>query len=376
MSIEQGGESAASAIAAVASRRRHQPASHTVSLLPPAIDAINRSCHEKQNTSLRFHMIYGHYYAQKKRRVEEGSGQDRTGKEQAIPSAILSRVKPSSDDDNSGVAFEGNIRIFSDRCTRVEKCTGYAIAVDPKDDNNATVVIDIANEELAACWCPVSVLDPRIVDELRRLQTSKRTRYSPTFREVVFESKAAVRGDVEGYLLTDAVKGLRGRVVDSALLAALKSGCLRRGSHSSCAFYTLDRVFYNDFGVVQKEARTIIPSKHGLQLFPASLGSGAAHSIVRCGEAAVESMRTYHRTMRSTIETIDRAKCLGERSKHERCVQVALGGDRSANDMKLGRFLACEGLSKEHDVDVRCACGFHVDGIKPSTGLLRRNCRK
>ena len=284
---------------------------------------------------------------------------------------------------DEGVSVRGSIGVISGDSVSVVPCTGHVIATDPDDGDVAAVILDCPEKGLIPCCCPVSLLDEATREALiafhTRQYSGRTTRYSRVVCNISFKSSPAVRDGVEGHLLTDAVRGLKGRVVDEAMLAALKAGCLRKGEHStsnhhgSNAFYTLDRAFSANYETIKRSAHTIVRSSSGARLFPTTRKEDVI-SIMRCGQSAVQGLLVYHHNVQSAIERLDRAHAIGEPTTYEQHIQMALGG--TVDSLVMGRFLACERMSNEPNIGVRCACGFRVAGLKPGEGLLRIACHR
>lgn len=371
MSTEQHSGDPEAAVDAAASGQRNQTRDWSQSTLPPTLDRINRYCHARQNLGIRFTLFNSHYQAAKKRRMSQTEARRQQDPERQLSSPKLSLVRGSP---KGTVLVEGSIGIILSDSRKVTKCVGDVLAADPTDGSQVAIVLDVAEKGLIPCRCPVSLLDAATVKALNQRQDYRRTRYARQLQNIDLNSKPATRDGIHGHLLTVAPTGLKGRVVDDKLLGALKAGSLSIGGHSSHAFYTLDRLFLGNIQTLKMKAHTLDASSNGIQLFPAQVSGGAAECIKRCAESAKENLLVYCSTMNDAIERLNSAKEREEVPFHERCIQVGLGGDVQLMD--IGSFLPCAGTADNPKIRTRCACGFHVDGLKPGKGLLRRRCSK
>lgn len=264
--------------------------------------------------------------------------------------------------------FDGSIGICSTTTTKVDiiKCTGYLLSILPDDNHVAVIVLKIKDRGMLPSLCPVSSLDAQIIqegDELFNMRHDKKkdrfcrsTTIIPTTNISVFRVDEQ-GGNIQGHMLLDGHRSMKGRVVDERMLAALEAGCLRTGEHTDQAFYTLDRVFSVRDWILKDTAHIIIESVHGMRLSPA--GRYDVMKLIRWGESVIEERLSYHHSMQCAIQSLDEASKLGPPSIDERIFQVSIGGD--TNTMVMGKFLPCQKLQNNPNIDIKCACGFTVD---------------
>ena len=179
------------------------------------------------------------------------------------------------------------------------------------------------------------------------------------------------QGERQGHLLLGPRKALVGRVVESRMLNALKSGCLRIGHHS---FYSLDRLLSVDEEKLRQTAHVLInASNHGSRICPAS--SADVEKLCNWGKMIITSKLVRHHTMQKAIHALHRA---GQNppTLEDRVLQVALGGD-NPDSLMIGKFLPCERTFDNPNIQVKCACGFvpaNGRSLKPFRNILRRKC--
>jgi hypothetical protein len=205
--------------------------------LPPSIDAIVRDHYKHPERGRLFDRLNAHSERKKGR---GGTKKRKRGKEEKKGDESSVDFTFCSSGPDEGVSVRGSIGVISGDSVLVVPCRGHVIATDPDDGNAAAVILDCPEKGLIPCCCPVSLLDEATREALvafhTRQYSGRKTRYSRVVCNVSFKSSPAIRDGVEGHLLTDAVRGLKGRVVDEAMLAALKAGCLHKGEHSSSFF--------------------------------------------------------------------------------------------------------------------------------------------
>jgi hypothetical protein len=159
------------------------------------------------------------------------------------------------------------------------------------------------------------------------------------------------------------------------MLESLKGGCLRIGTHTDQAFYTLDRFFSIHKQKLRETARTLGISSSGIRLYHTDRRADIA-KMISVGQSAIEMRMTRHRTLKGALEASHGAGNLLPPSFDERLLQVSIGGN--PDSMQVGKFIPCAGHSDSTELTVRCACGFKsVDKLPPqlqkSRGVLKKN---
>lgn len=248
----------------------------------------------------------------------------------------------------------------------------------PRDDHDSAVlVLDIPGRGRIPCLSPTSILDSRTINQYRKSSKEKgkddgrKALFRRSTKIFAVNSAPALRDDnVHGHLLCDGPRNFKGRVVDDQLLWSLKAGCLRVGLHSLKAYYTLDRPFYVDKTKLRDVACLLFSSAYGIQLCAA--GRDDVKRLIGIGNMAINSQLIFHETIKSAIISLDNASGLEAPEIDDVMFQLSIGGDPDA--LMLGQFLPCKKMCGHPDITVRCACGFTVEGIKASKGLLRRMC--
>lgn len=150
---------------------------------------------------------------------------------------------------------------------------------------------------------------------LRSKQVSKRqvkVRYSRWTITIEIASIPVQRGGLHGrlliVLLIVGMRNLVGHVVDDAMLAALKAGCLQIGGH------------YRSFERYQPHSRSTCD---GIRLFHANSSASSFSIITRCG-------KQYEHLISPAVRIRPRPA--------SDCYKDILGGD--VNSMALGRLIA------------------------------------
>ena len=174
---------------------------------------------------------------------------------------------PSSDDPPSHTAAN---------------CNGYIVSMCDKDTSDALVVLEVNGGEMISCLCPTSAMDHNTVEAGKAFaiqQAKKRQAHSCQDAEfLTIDAIPATLRDVHGHLVVVGTKGLRGRVVDTQMLASLQGGCLREKQNpsSSCnsnhasAYFTLESLFIMQPSRLKSVARQIVVSSESLALFVGS----------------------------------------------------------------------------------------------------------
>ena len=178
-----------------------------------------------------------------------------------------------------------------------------------------------------------------------------------------------------GNLLLGGPKGVRGRVVDDKMLNALCSGCLLVGVHSKQAFYTLERVFSVQNQQLKDTYHSLFGSSDGIKLCKA--GMAEINTIRGVVDVLISNRLQYHKSIKRAVQALEQAGNMTAPTIEERVFQVAIGGD--IDSLMMGKFLPCDGCQHTPDVNIRCACGFQVEGRTPTKEekeLLRSKCKK
>jgi len=157
------------------------------------------------------------------------------------------------------------------------------------------------------------------------------------------------------------------------MLDALELGCLCTVSEKAQSWYTLDRRYSIRKRELLNTAQLVFLSTNGMKLCPTGRDVDA---MICLGDLAVQSRKKRRRTISKSILELDRAGKLGPPSLEEELLQISIGGD--PRTMNVGKFVPCQRLAYNPDVEIRCACGFIVDDAihSESKHLLRRTCNR
>lgn len=279
-----------------------------------------------------------------------------------------------------------SIGLCSNDGVNLTGCNGYVVSLLPFDESLAVVVLEIPDRDMIPCLCPTALLDYASIKAaealMNKLRDDRKERYCRSTGTISITSIPACRGDVQGHLLLTGPKTIKGRVVDTRMLASLEAGCLRIGDHAQSnghAYYTLDRLLSVNGGNLKNTAHVLINSSSGIRLLPAA-GPVEVGKIMSWGQSAIENRLEYWHSLREAIIALHQASNLPPPSIDERVLQVAIGGDPS-DSMMVGKFLPClpcQGQSNDRDINTRCACDFTVDDNKKEgvKELLRCRCKK
>lgn len=276
--------------------------------------------------------------------------------------------------------FGGLIGIEAGGVVEFAQCTGHFVAACPEDGTSTiagVIVFNIPGRGEIPCLCPTSLLDEaakKVVDSLKHQQTDRKKEiWNRVLRPVTIDSVPVQRDNIHGHLLMECRRGLAGRVVDDAMLAALKAGSLQFGENTNEAVYTLDRAYSIDRNRLQDIGRVLAAEKgKGIRAFTAN--PREMEMMIHCGQSAIQSRLVYHRSLQKALKALNEAQSATEPSLTERLLQLSVGGDKDA--LLMGRFLPCQGLCDNPDISIRCACGFTTIDKKDrqhAKGLLRRS---
>ena len=252
-------------------------------------------------------------------------------------------------------------------------CNGYITSMLPGNAQEALVVLEMRGGERIPCLCPTAAFDQYTIEAGRIFATeqSKKRRLHSCENAAYDESIDAIPaklGEVQGHLLLGGAQGLRGRVVDTTMLASLNGGCLRmianpgmekesqKGKRFS-AFLTLSHQFVLHQSCLKSSAQQIVVSTQGMALF--NIGPLQWPLLVELARLAIDSKLQWHRTMISAIDSLNMAGATPSTTIDDELLMVSIGGD--LHSMTVGRFLPCGGKISCPDIRVRCACGFVVD---------------
>jgi len=277
--------------------------------------------------------------------------------------------------------FEGSINIDENDNGQfvTVNCQGYLVYIPKEDPYAAVIVLELPLLGMKTCLSEVHMFDKETLSAFFQSEVGKQandkriTMFCRSMDIAPITTKKAIRGDVRGHLLVDAPKNFKGRVVDDQLHYSLtKAGCLRIGKHSLNAFYTLPRPFCINEQHLKDYAFMLI-STDGT---PNICGIGKDwRRLIKFGLLAIEGRLNVHTTLKDALIALDTASKLPTPKIDDIILQVSIGGDPKST-LNVGKFLPCEKLSNKPDITVRCACGFEVDGIQKSKGILKRRCNR
>mmetsp|Transcript_1769 Transcript_1769/g.2623 ORF Transcript_1769/g.2623 Transcript_1769/m.2623 type:complete len:368 (-) Transcript_1769:8-1111(-) len=255
-------------------------------------------------------------------------------------------------------------------------CSGYLVSAPSSEPCHVMIVLTVNGMKIP-CLCPQDLIDFQIPATVQYIEdkraNNKQTAGIVTAINEIVESKPAQRGDgVHGQLILNGK--LKGRVVDATMLESLRAGCLRIGSKSKEAFYTLDRRYTIDETVLKNVARVVIASKSDglMKLLP--VGREEVATIIDIANIAIRCKSEFHKTLSSAIASLHRAGNLPRPSLKEKLLQISMGGTSSTKAMMVGKFLSCAGTVEDPNINMRCACGFTVEGMRAGKDLLKRRC--
>ena len=177
---------------------------------------------------------------------------------------------------------------------------------------------------------------------------------------------------MQGHCLLTGPYNIKGRIVDTCMLSSLEVGCLRFGTHSKRAFYTLDRMYHVRSKELRAKLHVLINSRRGIELHKAN-SAVEAKKVINWGHTAIEGRLKYHSKMIDAIHALNLANNLPPASIYERMLQISIGGN--PDFMSVGKFLPCLGQSGNPDMSVRCACGFVIEGYQHSDFKDMTRCR-
>jgi len=263
------------------------------------------------------------------------------------------------------------------------ECDGHIFSISTVHQYYMVVILSIPERGKVPCLCPRYLIDTSAIKALQastpyinqskyRSSTGKTDQRKAVNRNtacsISVTSLPASRGDVVGNLIESGL--FKGRVVDDNMLSSINSGCIRQCGPQS--FYTVDRRYLINKKTLMNVAQEIIPSPSDGLLRLVPIGRNV-NIMVSMGEETVLNQLVYHTSIKNAIGALHQAGNLPSPSLKERLLQISIGGD--PDSMAIGKFLPCEGLSDNPNINVRCACGFAVNNIPKSTGLLRRRCQ-
>lgn len=104
-------------------------------------------------------------------------------------------------------------------------------------------------------------------------------------------------------------------------------------------------------------------SYRGIEIHQAN-SVAEAKKIVNWGHTAIDDRLKYHSKMVDAIHALNFASNLPPPSMYERMLQIPIGGD--PDSMLVGNFLPCVGQWNNPEMNVRCACGYIIEGYQHS----------
>ena len=208
--------------------------------------------------------------------------------------------------------IEGSIKVSGDDNAAAVVCKGYLVSTFHDDEDSAVVVIKMPkNNKLIPCICRINLIDDQAIDAIKtkiatkRKEDKRKTRYSPSTLDIeTITSAKAHREGVHGHLLLTGPNKIKGRVVDTRMLTALKAGCLREGAHSQRAFYTLDRAYTVEKKNLRRNVHELVESSGEIQLIRG--GKLDAAKMFNWGNTMVNEERVHHRNMNDAIKALCR----------------------------------------------------------------------
>lgn len=352
-------------------------------VIPKQVNAIVKDHNERPERGRLMDRIT----LQRKRKRNEASAANKKQRTERRTADITSsnQFKFTSSTTCGTPRFTGTVAVCStdnpDKVDKCIECIGYMVSLHPKDKATAIIVLDITGRGMIPCLCPTHFLDDATIEEghvsMKGYYDKKKDMFCRAYHDIEFPTVAVYRAvgveEVRGYLLVDGK--FKGRVVDSKMMSSIEAGCLRIGAHSNQAFYTLSRTYSISREELKVNAHVILDTTTGIRLCKAARAD--VDKLVNWGELAIDGRLSNHQTKAKAICALDRASRLPQPSISERVLQVSIGGN--PDNMVVGKFLPCQGLCENPNVDIRCACGFVAcdeEDKERVRSLLRRRCGK